>query len=260
MQKLTFDKTDKGREEIATRAYHLAPRLRTLLLLLDGKNPVDQVLLKVAGLGVDEAGVSSLLEQGFIHQVGSAEAATADEAGAPTAAEIAPVAQSAQAPVEPTLAPSDAVIAPATSPAETAPSTPVAEPSPAQPATLDVAVTATDPSQASDLPAEPLEPVDLLPATTEPALAAQQPVAPTDVAVSDAAVQFASVYQFFNESIKKTIGMRGFALQLKVERAATLDDFRALRDVYIAQVKNVHGPEVARDIGERLDLLLKPQN
>jgi hypothetical protein len=62
-----FDKTDKGREEIATRRYRLAPRLRTLLLLIDGKQSTGQLLQKIAGL--DEQSIADLLDGGFIQDI-----------------------------------------------------------------------------------------------------------------------------------------------------------------------------------------------
>jgi hypothetical protein len=62
-----FDKTDKGREEIATRKYRLAPRLRTLLLLIDGKQTTGQLLQKIAGL--DETSITELLDGEFIQAV-----------------------------------------------------------------------------------------------------------------------------------------------------------------------------------------------
>ena len=58
-----FDKTEKGRDEISTRRFHLAPRLRTLLLLVYGKNTADQLLQKVAGIGLDESASTELLDQ-----------------------------------------------------------------------------------------------------------------------------------------------------------------------------------------------------
>ena len=62
-----FDKTDKGRDEIATRKHRLAPRLRTLLLLIDGKQSTVQVLQKIAGL--DDKSIFELLEGDFIKEV-----------------------------------------------------------------------------------------------------------------------------------------------------------------------------------------------
>jgi hypothetical protein len=37
MSAVIYDKTEKGREEVATRKYQLAPRMRSLLVMVDGK-------------------------------------------------------------------------------------------------------------------------------------------------------------------------------------------------------------------------------
>ena len=67
MNNRIFDKSDKGREEIATRKYHLASRLRTLLVLMDGKHTAADLLQKVSGLGLNVQSIDELLENGFIH-------------------------------------------------------------------------------------------------------------------------------------------------------------------------------------------------
>ncbi len=196
-----FDKTDKGRDEIATRKYHLAPRLRTMLLLFDGKSTTDQVLQKVAGLGLDMAGIAGLLEQEMIHEI-TVPAPPGTLSATPA------VVPSTPAMVEAVKVPDVVAAAPSTSTVAIAPDIVLAP----------IAV-----------PAQPVPTID---------------------------PQFRSIYDFFNDTIKKTIGLRGFALQLKVENARSIDDFRALRDSYVAAVKNAHGPEVARDLGDRLDGLL----
>ena len=61
-----YDKTAKGREEIATRKYQLAPRLRTLLVLVDGHKPEEELLRNVAGLGLTVNALQDLLAQELI--------------------------------------------------------------------------------------------------------------------------------------------------------------------------------------------------
>jgi len=68
-----YEKTDKGREEIATRKYQLAPRLRSLLVMVDGEQASDKLLQKVAALGLTEQNLNELLEQDFIRSKISAE-------------------------------------------------------------------------------------------------------------------------------------------------------------------------------------------
>ena len=65
MQSTVFEKTDKGREEITTRKYQLASRLRSLLVMVDGKQTTSELLTKVAQLGLDEQSIAELLEKEF---------------------------------------------------------------------------------------------------------------------------------------------------------------------------------------------------
>lgn len=172
-----LDKTDKGREEIATRKYQLAPRLRTLLLLVDGKQRTDALLAKVVGLGLSEENIAALIENGFIQISAS-----------PTAAELAPAS-----------------------------SAPAAEP-------------------------------------VQPESESKTPV-PQGI-LADGETQFSALYHFYTETIKSTIGLRGYGLQLKVERANSIDDFRELRRPYLEAVLKAKGKEMARSLRDRLDQLL----
>jgi hypothetical protein len=188
-----LDKTDKGREEIATRKHRLAPRLRTLLVLIDGKHGESELLKQVAGLGLNEQSVAELLASGFI--------GIHEEAGTTAAPATVQAAAAAQRP---------AVAASAVA-AETA----VLEPPPAA--------------------AESTAPSGLLPPGES---------------------QFQALYNFFTSTIKSTIGLRGYGLQLKVERAGSIDDFRGLRQPYVEAVLKAKGPEMARSLRDRLDQLL----
>lgn len=164
-----FDKTEKGREEITTRKYQLAPRLRTLLVMIDGKQSADDLLQKVGGLGLDKESVAELLENGFIHVI----------------------AASAPAPVSEVIA-----------------GAPIQEP----------------PSQ--------------------------------NIPLLNNASQFQALYQFYTETIKSMIGLRGYSLQLKVEKASSVEDFRELRQPYFEAVLKAKGNEIAQSLGSRLDQLL----
>lgn len=161
-----YDKTAKGREEIATRRYQLAPRLRTLLVLVDGHKAEEELLRNVAGLGLTADAVRDLLAQEFI-----------------------------------VLATSYAALP---------------EPEP--------------------VPAPAIETTSL----------------PTASQVQ----QFQSVYDFYNKTIKSTMGLRGFTLQLKVEKAGTVDDLRQLRDPYLEAVQKAKGRDTALQLAQQLDSLL----
>ncbi|WP_420475032.1 hypothetical protein [Noviherbaspirillum sp. ST9] len=164
-----FDKTDKGREEIATRKHQLPTRLRTLLVMVDGKQSGEELLKKVAGLGLNDESLAELLNNGFIQ--------------------------------------------------------PVEQPQPAS-------------------------------VTPIPLPVAQVPQIAPAADILDGASQFQAIYQFYTETIKSTIGLRGYSLQLKVEKAGSIDEFRALRDPYLEAVLKAKGNELARSLRTRLDQLL----
>ena len=170
-----YDKSDKGREEIATRKYQLPSRMRTLLVMVDGKQTVDDLLKKVAGLGLNAQSIQDLADQGFITPPLFAE----------PAASLTTV-------------------------------------------DLDISDSMSE-SIDRDLPATEL---------------------------MDDATRIQALKNFFNETIKITLGLRGFTLQLKVERSATLEEFRELRNPYIEAVLKAKGKEMARSLRDRLDHLL----
>lgn len=70
MQNIIYDKTDKGREEIISRRYHLANRLRTLLVMVDGKQTSDDLLAKVAALGLTRENLQELEQEGYVQRLG----------------------------------------------------------------------------------------------------------------------------------------------------------------------------------------------
>lgn len=166
-----YDKTAKGREEIATRKYQLAPRLRTLLVLVDGHKPEEELLRNVAGLGLTAGAVQELLAQEFI-----------------------------------VLATSYAVL----------------------------------PDAVAEVGLETVPP----PADT------------TSLPTASQVEQFRSVYDFYNKTIKSTMGLRGFTLQLKVEKAGSVDELRELRAPYLEAVQKAKGRDTAIQLAQQLDSLL----
>lgn len=167
-----YDKTEKGREEIATRKHHLANRLRTLLVMVDGKQSATDLLKKVSALGFDENNVQELLDQEFITVV----------------------------------------------------------------------------SKAGEMPVAAAPEINLVSDLPPPVAVALEEMSESE--------QFREVYTFFNETIKSVLGLRGFTLQMKVERAGTLDDFKKLRQPYLEAVLKSKGREMARSLRDRLDYLL----
>jgi hypothetical protein len=74
-----FRKTDKGQTEVETRAHRLSPRLRSALILVDGKRSSDE-LRKLIHQQADET-LAALSEQGFI-EIAAVSAAPAPAASA----------------------------------------------------------------------------------------------------------------------------------------------------------------------------------
>ncbi len=184
MDNFIFDKTDKGREEIITRKYQLQHRLRSLLVLIDGKKTTPELLQKVSGLGLDMQSLAELVDGEFIEGVAIVpESALEQEIARSTANPPAPSARAQEAS------------------------------SAKSPATLG-----------------------------------------NNGMMSPEA--FLALQSFFNQTIKSMIGLRGFTLQLKAERAHTLDEFRALREPYLAAIQKAKGNEIMISLRDRLDQLL----
>ena len=81
------------------------------------------------------------------------------------------------------------------------------------------------------------------------------PVQAAAAGVSEAE-HFIAVREFYTQTIKSTLGLRGMMLQLKVEKCAGIDDLRELRDVYLEAVQKAKGREMALSLPGRLDQLL----
>jgi hypothetical protein len=80
MNTCVYDKTDKGREEIATRKYQVRSKLRTLLVMIDGHHSLGALLKDFAVLGMGAESVDELLRLEYIALV----------SGGPATAEPAP--------------------------------------------------------------------------------------------------------------------------------------------------------------------------
>jgi hypothetical protein len=153
-----YRKTAKGVQEIETRALKLAPRFRSLLILVDGRRSDEELMRLVATAG-DQALVA-LAEGGFIEAIGMT----------------------------------------------------------------------ADPEPAARAPAAPVRP--------SPA-----PAAPPD-----------RLEQRRREAVRQLldlVGPMGEAIALKLERAATLEDFRALLVTAAQIVANTRGRQVATDFYQR---------
>ncbi len=68
-----YTKTEKGQAEIKSRQYRLAPDLRHVLIMIDGRHSVAENRLRLKGFGDLDAVLTTLLELGFIEMTGSAQ-------------------------------------------------------------------------------------------------------------------------------------------------------------------------------------------
>ena len=95
-----FRKTAKGQAEIETRAHRLAPRLRGLLILVDGKRDLPGLAALVPQQA--DALLQELTAQGFVEGV---ETAAATSSAAPAAAAARGSASAAAAPAAASASP-----------------------------------------------------------------------------------------------------------------------------------------------------------
>jgi hypothetical protein len=205
MDKHIYDKTDKGRDEIATRKYHVPAKLRSLLVMIDGHRPLEVLMKNFGPLGLTAEHIAELLKDDFIFLA---------DAGAP----------------EPLP---DAELAKAHGPSARARMAARRETS------------ARSQSHSEALSAASGEGPATIAGDSESAEAG-----PTD------AERHIAVHEFYTQTIKSTLGLRGMMLQLKVEKCAGMEDFRNLRDVYVEAVLKAKGREMALSLSGRLDQLL----
>ena len=218
MEKHIYDKTDKGRDEIATRKYHVPAKLRSLLVMIDGHRPLEVLQKNFGPLGLTVDQVAELLRDDFIF--------LADN-GAP---EPLPEAE----------------LAKAHGPSARARMAARREVSARGLSHEDIVHAAAGDGAAAAVPAA--APVSA-PASASVSIAA---------AGMNASERHMAVQEFYTQTIKSTLGLRGMMLQLKVEKCSGIEDFRELRDVYLEAVLKSKGREMALSLSGRLDQLLGP--
>jgi len=78
-----FDKTDSGLQELRTRATGLPPRLRSLLILVDGRRTLAQLQAAAGQIGAPADAIEQLLQRGLValRSPGAAPAPQAAAAG-----------------------------------------------------------------------------------------------------------------------------------------------------------------------------------
>jgi hypothetical protein len=205
MLKHIYDKTDKGREEIATRKYHVPAKLRALLVMIDGHRPLEVLMKNFGPLGLTPENVTELLKDEYVVLIDDGEP------------EPVPESDVAHKPV------------------------------------LTARARMIARREASARLHHEHED-ELAHATEGPAT--EHPAAVAAAAEQSAAERHLALQEFYTQTIKSTLGLRGMMLQLKVEKCAGIEDFRQLRDVYLEAVLKAKGREMALSLSGRLDQLL----
>jgi hypothetical protein len=95
---LVYRKSARGTEAIATRQHGLGPKLRSMLIMIDGKRTFDELARLASMLGDTEELLGQLLEQGLVEPIAAAPAAPTPHAGAAHAV-TAPAPLAAAAPI-----------------------------------------------------------------------------------------------------------------------------------------------------------------
>ena len=108
-----LEKTPKGHEELRTRQYKLAAKMRALLLMVDGQQPVNALQEQLTSLGFPDDALESLVAQGFVQAKGGAMAASESPAVAPPAPAAVPAAAEIPKSIGEEPAPADGTAFPA---------------------------------------------------------------------------------------------------------------------------------------------------
>ncbi|WP_424195662.1 hypothetical protein ACMYR3_06510 [Ampullimonas aquatilis] len=95
-----YQKTDKGREEIATRKHQIDSRLRPLLVTINGTANTNELLARFAGNGMDEECFFYLEAEGFIEVLQPAETSAVNPPKASKSAAQAIPSEAADEPVK----------------------------------------------------------------------------------------------------------------------------------------------------------------
>ncbi|MDR7308092.1 hypothetical protein [Rhodoferax saidenbachensis] len=77
---MRYAKTEAGQQAFKERSPLFSAKQRSTFILFDGNKTLEQVLAATAGMGVVEADVQHMVEQGFLAEVAQAEPAPAASA------------------------------------------------------------------------------------------------------------------------------------------------------------------------------------
>ena len=168
-----YQKTEKGLDEIRTRANHLDQRHRAVLLMINGEKTSGDILLQLQPLGMTLTIFDELEQDGYIRTY------------VPGAAAVKSVPASVSA----------------------------------APAPATAAATAT-------------------------------------VSGEHSAEGYQRLYRFYTETISRYLGLRGYLLEMKVEKAGNVGELVALREALKAALAKIRGEPDTSNVIAQLDLLI----
>lgn len=216
-----YQKTEAGQEEIRTRARKLDQKLRALLLIVNGERTRLALMAQVAGMGVAEEAFDTLLALGLIAPMSDPAGQASPSSGASGASGTSAGRPGRQAG--------------ARKPADT---------------NLFAAYSGFNSAGGKGID-DRVEERDVLADTTiAPAMA------PVAAGTPAGASGYQRLYHFYTDVIGNHLGLRGYVLQVKVEKASTVVELAALRDTLGAALQKSKGEITAHAIIDQLDDLL----
>ncbi|SDP39799.1 hypothetical protein SAMN04488595_108142 [Ralstonia sp. 25mfcol4.1] len=216
-----YQKTEAGQEEIRTRARKLDHKLRALLLIVNGERAKSALLAQVGGMGVAEEAFDTLLALGLIAPLPDPARQAPPSSGASGASGASAARPGRQAGVR--------------KPADT---------------NLFAAYSGFNSAGGKGID-DRVEERDVLADTT--IAPAMSPVAAGTPAGADG---YKRLYHFYTDVIGNHLGLRGYVLQVKVEKASTVVELAALRDTLGTALQKSKGEITAHAIIDQLDDLL----
>lgn len=225
MREGIYRKTDAGRDEISNRGRRLAPPLRTVLLMVDGQRSLAQLREVAAGMKAPDDALPALLADGLIELIPSGfDAAGLMGALGPRPASRPPDVRMAEAPA--------------------ASITAIAATGVASDGTADGDHGATAGTASAN-------------ATSTATAAASTGAAQAPPATRYVAPEpdpYLHLYGRMSEAVRTHLGLRGYFMQLKVERCGDAASLQALLPELRAAVAKAKGESFASDWERTLEV------
>jgi hypothetical protein len=221
MREGIYRKTDAGRDEISNRGRRLAPPLRTVLLMVDGQRTLAQLREVAAGMKAPDDALPALLADGLIELIPSGfDAAGLMGALGPRPASRPPDVRLAQAP-----------------------------------ATAGLAPVATDrAADGSPGAAAGTASIGAVAAATTATSTGADPAPPAGKYVAPEPDPYLHLYGRMSEAVRTHLGLRGYFMQLKVERCGDAASLQALLPELRAAVAKAKGESFASDWERTLEV------